>query len=424
MTTTITEFPELEELNQRLAVGFDRAREAAKEEHPDRAEDIDDLVASNIVVVGDWANDRGDAGETPLDVIYFVDDGTGDPETIPQFSRIAGFMADILQDVTEPTTMMQNTFPIFQRRVLSISQFEDVLQGEIEQQLDDQGVPPREEDHGEVVYDLTTDTFYTSRPVEPFGFDLVEITPEDVEEIREEEEPPFPISPAEPPVPVIEPEPDEEVDQLEQLRQRFPDVPEELLPFAISEDELEIPAGKETRRVPARSPYPFEEEMYSPGDARTEIREFIQEGIGDAIATGEFGDTAPPSQFPDTSGYIKNYLRFQGPQYALQMYRDIVVYTGYIRRIHEGDFRAGEYNSFRTMLNRLALPEEEGGPHVIRKIPPQEAEQRGFDIVPNHPKHEGEKAPWLQPRQYYEIIEDKLDHPAWDNVTDWIYEGD
>jgi hypothetical protein len=224
-------------------------------------------------------------------------------------------------------------------------------------------------------------------------------------------------------------EPDKELGESEKKYERkdefLEDMPAVLTPFAERSDSLEVPAGKVTKEVTPRDLYKFEAAMGHespdmPAD-EPELQDF-REGVGFHIAMGNVGQTVAASNFPRTALYIKNRLFYEGPAYILQIYNDFVLYSGYISSLHQMEFRPGRYNSFRNFIGRLYRYGEEKGPRLVERISAPEAAEMGFELTPDHPTIEGEKAPWLEDRQYYRIVEDNMDSEVWHNVTEFLYE--
>lgn len=240
---------------------------------------------------------------------------------------------------------------------------------------------------------------------------LARISPDEYRDLTEEPEP--------------EPEEPEEPERVFDFDEEFADFMEpELTAFAISESALEVPAGKDTKQVEPRDIYPFEIAMSEPVPEEIDGIPNIDDGVGLAIGMGTLGVSEPPGNFPRTGLYIKNRLIHEGAAYVLEMYNDLVVYSAYISGKWQMKFRPGDYSSFRTFIYRLktfGADEDEGIEGLIKPIPAREAFDRGFDILPDHPSIEGEKAAWLENRQYYEINPDRAEDPAWDNITEWMY---
>jgi hypothetical protein len=221
----------------------------------------------------------------------------------------------------------------------------------------------------------------------------------------------------------------EEIEPTLTLRERqFPELDEQIRQSVTTEGFVDVPLSNISKKVEARSLYSFEFRM---GLTMTRLeREGIDpglqldEGIGfykDMGMIGTMGGNArPPAHFPLTSIYIKNRLLYEGPSYPLEIFNDLVVYSLFISNEYDTSYKPSSYDNIRLMIDRVQRLEEEGySPKLIRRIPQAEAEERGLDTMPQLPS--GRDAPWLEPRQYYEIIEENADHPAWRDVTGTLY---
>lgn len=177
--------------------------------------------------------------------------------------------------------------------------------------------------------------------------------------------------------------------------------------------KVEVPSGKkQTTLVDYRPLYDFEKEMIAMGDGPTDLD--IREGIGEYLANGEFGFSAPPITFPRTGQYVKHRLDKEGPAYVKMMHRDICRYSWGIIEEHQILTRPGLYENFRNMIFKL----KEFG--LIESIDYLEAQSQGLDVFPKTPG--GREAPFLEPRNWYRIAEGtSLDDAAWSDVNEALY---
>lgn len=393
-SSNIRDFPEPDDLIERVETAYITGVEQAMEEYPDQAEIIQQLTIENILFVGEWGSGTAEYGVDRFDIVLGIDSVT---DELQRGARIRQTISDIAVNAIQPSDLMQEWSGGITMRVVTAAGIEDFIRSEIEDPATDR------------VYDILNDVNYSLEPRETFGFDVVT----DVEE-------PAPEPSPEEPEPVVE-EPEEEPPEEVFLAEAFPDVPVELLQFIEEDGEVTIPAGKGAKTVEPRPMYDFERELITPGPAGTGLGTF-QEGIGEAMAAGVFGLGEAPGTFPRTGVYMKNRLFYEGPAYVLEIYRDLVIYTGFIRSIHNVNVKPGRYSSFREFVYRVEQVGQRGGPELIRPLSQQQASGAGLETIPDHPSIPGEKAPWLQNRQYYEIVEDNFDHDAWNNVTEYLYE--
>lgn len=234
---------------------------------------------------------------------------------------------------------------------------------------------------------------------------------------------------------------EEEVEETrsreELLAEEFPGLPGFLRPYGHDDGRVEIPVGrKDTKQVEPREPYEFEVVQAThrptprgiPYDAPQAMVQEVMPGVGEAIRSGRFGhatgtqDQIAPSTFPRTSAYIRNHLKFEGPSYVLEMFNDLLVYLAFVNNIYNFSLRIGTYSSFREFIYVLKEMPERGGPELIRPLSQQQSSSRGLETIPDHPTVEGEKAPWLERRQYYVLVEDNEDHDAWRNPYEYLHE--
>lgn len=383
--TDILEFPQKQELIQRLSDTFREAKEIQIRESP-AGDALENVTVDQYIIVGEWGRGTGDFGEDPLSVfVSLTAQEVDNLNQIPGFSRESQQLAERMEDTFGFTPTMRDWF--------SDIIITNVASGFLDQSLEVniRGDAPQR------AYNLTNNSI--------IRLEEGELQVEPVAQPQEEE-------PEEPD--------EEELTEEEVLADVFPGITPELRPFAQEDESLEIPAGKETKTVQPREIYDFEVELASPGDGETGINREIREGIGEAVASQQFGQGAPPATFPRTGIYVKWYLFFRGPAYIYQMYKDLIVYSGYISTLYESNLRAGRYEAFREYMYRLNEVGKRGGPQLVRAIPDDEAQERGLDTEPSLP--DGTAAPWLEPRQYYEIIESNIEHEAWQDVVGYLYQ--
>lgn len=410
--TGIWDFPALEELREFIDEGIETTRQGVLEEvEGEREEILERISLERQVVVGEWSRGTAEIGDDPLRMfLFFSMEDEPQPQFNPQFDNavritVQGFITRINQGELVPPEPSMEWFPLFDPQPISIDNFEDQISLSLGRR------------EGNRVFDLTRMEAIEFREGVDFR-DLPRIPGEQLveEEEEPEEEPEEEVEPEPEPEPVPPPEP-EVIPTEEKVRSA-------LEQFSI-DGEAEIPAGKPTKRVEIRDFYDFELLMGLPTNAIREIdmspADQLTNGIGFAAELGRLGTTAPPANFPRTSSYIKNRLTFQGTAYVLEMYNDLVIYTGLIRSFYDIDVKPGSYRSFREFIYRLKEVGERGGPELVRSLSQQQAAARGLKTIPDHPTIEGENAPWLENRNYYEIVEENSDHEAWDNVTEFLY---
>lgn len=423
----ILEFPEKDDFEFRLQEAYTMALDEAMDEFEDQTDEIKELVIDSIVFTGAFGKGRGEKGTDRFQVIIFIDkSGEGDPSDILFFSRIARNIEDETLNNFEPSELIMEWSGGINIRVVSVENFDGLVSSAITDIDEDR------------VFDIYNNRICELEPQEPVGTEVVcqslreYLGEEDVIEEGEEE---GELTEQEREIleqaGVIEEEvePEEEVPIIpseavreRRLAEKFPGIPLELRKFATAPDELEIPAGKETKAVEPRQMYDFERELLTPGEGETEL-DVGEEGIGFAMASGQFGTgRSVPGTFPRTSTYVKWYLRERGPAYILEMYKDLVVYSGFIRGIHGVNIKPGTYQSFREFMFRLQEINERGGPRLIISLSQQQAASRGLETTADHPSIPGEKAPWLEHRRYFEIEMENFDHPAWRNPVKYLYD--
>lgn len=439
--TAIWDFEDLDTLEESFNDAFETAQEAmvqiAEQSDafdPEVAQRAQELTLERVIVEGEWANDLATEGSTILNVIFSMSmEGVENENVDPAFDEpsraVTVISEDIIngQDIDLPDELFQKTTGVDIRPAPH-----NILPQVISLAVNRQ--------EGDRVFDLTL-----GNAIElPEGVNFrnapripLEILRQDEEEPEEDEEPEEEVE--------EEPE-EEELTVEEELAQEFPDIPSPLRRVAVSDDKLEVTTGKkDTKTVEPREPYDFEiiqmTDRPNPLNANREgapdfpfsadptIQEDVKEGIGVALATGAFTrgenlvglDLDTPANYPKTGTYIRNYLKFEGPSYALRLFKEQLVYLAYVNWFHDFNLRVGTYNSFREYIYVLRRIPEEGGPELITPLTQNQASSRGLQTIPDHPTIEGEKAPWLERRQWYTINEDNEDHPAWNDPYEFLH---
>lgn len=429
----ITEYPNPREIEEAVITSFELAKGQAAEDL-DR-DDLDEVRVSSIAVVDFWANGRG--GENiPLDLVIFVE------PSILRMSQVTNAIEEFMD--IRPVGDMEDFFPGANFTVTESENKEGILENRM---FDSEG-------EDKLAYDLTERTYLTLEQNPPFGFDVVEFEPPQAQLDPQEEpeetetttgeggETPEPADSDQPTLLDTEkrdalppqfraslgqeaeeepPEEDTGPTEAELLAERFPNIPAPLRPYGVDEGTVRIPASVDTKEVKARELYDFEKEMMTQGEADTPIGK-ITDGIGEAAASGRLGGKEPAGTFPRTGVYIKNHLKHEGPSYPLEIYNDIVVYSGYISQMYNGLYKPGSYDSMRVMIHRLSNTEIEVSENTfetpIIPIPEEAAKEQDLQLAPNHPET-GEQMPWLENRQYYILNQNLEEHKAWNNITDW-----
>lgn len=422
--TGIWEFPDLEELEDFIFSGIERAKEDLiarfrEEGNEERADAVERLDLERVVIVDEWGEGTAAIGEDILDAFLFFDmENEPEPHLASNFDPAARSITQRFVDLinegeVQPPPDAMEWFAGFDPQPVAISRYEDQVGLSLGRR------------EGNTVFDLTVGQAIVFRePEEPErpGLPTKPVSVENlprltVEQLRERVREPEPEPEVE--EEIIEEEPEPEVLTAEQRVERS------LQEFEV-DDILDIPAGKPTRRVESRELYDFELFMGLPTMVLTELGfdpvDQITNAIGESIELGRFGNADPPATFPRTSTYVKHRLLNIGPAYVLELYRDLIVYSGFISSFHDGRFIPGRYSSFREYMYRLLEIGRRGGPTLVRKLSQQQAARRGLEVIPNHPTIPGAKAPWLQNRQYYEIIEENQDHIAWQDPVGFLQE--
>lgn len=413
----IWDYPDLSELENFISTLTLQGAQEVSEQPRTEATYVSDLALSRVLVINDWGDGSANFGDHPLEVVLFFN-FTGPDEAFDEVSSaVTEQMADIIQGarVVVPQDLIDGTSNITFTSA-NAANFDDVLLN-----MATSGM--------EMVYDLTNqqaiDLKVGSPPEEYPRIPLTELLGEEEEP---EEEPDTDDEPDLEPSPTIDdisPLPDVMLydAEPEDVGPEFPEVHESVRPFAVSSNTLEIPAGKETKEIEAREPYDFEVEMALPGiNTTTATSSATKEEIAREAGAGTLGDGEPVGTFPRTGIYIRNYLKFRGPAYTYEIYKNLVYYSAYISTLHDIDVRAGKYSSFREYMYVLEQIHERGGPQLVDALSQPQAAAEELETVPDHPSIEDAKAPWLERRQYYKLIEDNDDHLAWENAYDYLHD--
>lgn len=407
--TGIWEYPDLDGLERFIVSGVERSREFVIDQDSERSGTIADLTVERVVVDGEWGNGTAARGEDDLSIIVFFDyAAVENPHLDPEFDPairevVAAFTFLINEDEIDVPDTISEWFGGIEPRPGAITQIPEVINRTLGQQ------------EGTTVFDLTRAEAIENRQDVRFR-NLPRIPLERLKRTDEDEEEETSTGDY---LPGSVPSPEEEDEEEEE---EFPHINETVREFAVSDDVLQIPAGKETKKIQVREPYDFEKEMSKPGtevDSSTAQR--VMDEIGASVGAGRFGEEDPPGTFPRTGAYIRNRLKFEGPAYVYQIYKDLVFYSGYISGIYDSNFDAGTYNSFRRFIEVLNGIAEQTGTYLIEPISQNQASAMGLETIPDHPTVEGEKAPWLERRQYYMLVEENQDHDAWKNAYDYLY---
>lgn len=390
--TSIIQFPNLPGLRDNIIQALDDAKVKEGERNETVRDMMNDLNLRRIIITGQWGAGRGEFGDDPLSILLSL---SLEGMHRKPFGTTTSKLTNTMQGLIDQSGVIGEWFSDINITAVESQFFEPTL----ERNLEDS--PTRR------FFDLSN-----LAVIELVEGEIVTRPLAEEDEVVEEEE---------------EPEEEEEEltlqDRLERIEEELEEAPEEVPPelrmFKTSRDGVHIPAGKPTRKVEPRPPYDFERELYTPGKARTDLPE-IEEGIGHSKATQRFGFEDPPSTFPRTGVYVKYRLFYEGPTHILGLYRDLIVYAGYISILHDGVFKPGRYSSFREYVYRLReVPERGLGPPLVEQLSQQQAAARGLETVPRLP--DGQPAPWLEDKVFLDIVEENMDHEAWDNVSAFIY---
>jgi len=395
------------------------------------------LVLEDIFVTGPWANDGAKEKETPISFFAFSSmEGVSNEHSNADFVSAAGamqtMMAEVINtgeiDIAQP--IIENTPPAsVEITVAPYSQLPEVLSFVVSNSA------------YKNVFSLTRSEYvdlsssnYRNAPRTPLTQYIEQQTGEEEPQQKEEQQ----TEGTEEQQEEQENEQEEELSEEETLSNKFPNIPEHLLSYVKDNGKLEVTVGKkDTKTVDPRAPYDFEIVQMTdrpsprslPFKADPSIVGDVMSGIGAAISRGMFrrtqkaeitGNIEPPATFPRTGVYIRNYLFFEGPSYALNMFKDLLVYLAYVNSVHGYKLRVGTYKSFREYIYMLNRVPKLGGPRLIQPLSQQQAASRELETIPDHPKNPNKKAPWLERRQYYEIVEDNKDDDVWRDIYGWI----
>lgn len=427
------------EIRQVVISAFENAKEQLQEEGP-TSPAFDVVTLERALVVDEWANSEAIVQDTPLSIVALFSFGGFNyrDEVAQEFAQRMEIVIE--EEEIEIPPKLDSLVPSILIEPGNNAIFEDVVsfnlgdrtgntvvevirgtvytlgdEGTRDELLEFKGVS---EGRGvrEVPYEPAVESYQEiiREEEEDFGeFALEETLP--IEEIT-----PTPIPPE------IE---EEEPTELERLQEEYPEVPTELLEFINDDGTLDIRAGKETKQVEPREMYGFEKRLAFTMDRLDEEgfdgeEDQLPHGVGRADDMGLLGETKLVPNYPQTVQYIKYRLLYEGPAYQLEVFNDIVVYVGFIRNIWEHDFRASSYQTVRTIFSRLQKVHKEGlTPQLIRPLTAEELQSNGFDITPKMKLRGGGEieAPWLENRKYYKVVEENVNHPAWDNLHDILY---
>lgn len=437
--TGIWEYPDLNELEQFLLDTYSTSKENIQSTTSPAARLMPSVDLSKILIFNNWGDGTAELGEDELEVIYFI--SFRGPDEV--FDTIEDALTEEMVEVTrdefvERPENIQRAFAGMEFRVINAEIINNILTQMANSDL-------------ELVFDLTAkvaiDLKQGTSPDEYPRISVEELresSEEELDELRDdvaddepeeemeqvEDEPSavpesiFDIPDAEPPIPLSELR---EITSTEDEDEgpEFPNINPRVRSFAVDEDTLEIPAGKEEKQIPVREPFDFEIEMAEPGLQTTgQTAQRTREEIATVIGRGQLGETEPVGTYPRTGIYVRNYLKFRGPAYSYEIYKNLVYYSAYISGLHNINVRAGSYNSFREYIYVLQEVDERGGPKLIEPLSQPQAAAQGLETVPDHPSIEDKKAPWLENRQYYDLIEENEDSDIWNNPYDYLHENE
>lgn len=427
--TSIRDYPELEELEAWLVDLWETSvndfmESQGFEEYPF------DIFLDEIVVYGRFGKGTGEIGEDPLEAAYvFAADEPVEESETDQFDVISTIVDNMEMAVRGegvviegldviPPDPAQDWFIGVNITKVPEDRFEDFFQAAVfNRPGPDQAFSITTREF--VIWDTKTIYFHT-------GFQR-EVTDEEAEEfpdlaIEEREEAAIIRRDAEE---TVEPDQDEEEEDETEVFAPPPDEEEDedegeidLHDISI-EDQIndftgtvEVPTGKkQATTVQYRDLYDFEKEMLAPLDGGTDIE--ADYGIGHAIATGSLGREEPAITFPRTGFYVRDRLLHEGPAYVRELHKDMCRYSWAIIEEHKVYTRPGLYENFRNMIFKLKDAD------LIRPLSQQEAAARGLETTPTTP--DGREATFLEPRNYYTIVDGEEDAPEWYDVTASLY---
>lgn len=413
----IWQYPDLAELENFLSRLTLQSAETVSQQTRPAAAFVDGLSVRKFLVFGKWGEGTAEFGEDELKIVVFF--GFSGPDN--NFDDVADAVVnrmsrDIIEGRINIPQDLRNATESIEFVSANITDFNDILADMAISNLemvfdisDSVAIDLKEGEAPDTFPRIPLENLLEDEEEEKEEADVDEITPENIN---------LPLTTApELPEAVIPEIPEEMLAGPE-----FPDINENLRPFAVTEDTLEIPAGKEEKQIEVREPFDFEQEMALPGlQTTTQIFQQTQEEIAQPIGAGTLGTQEPVGTYPRTGLYIRNYLTFRGPAYSYEIYKNLVYYSGYISTLHDINVRAGSYQTFREYMYVLERIGEEGGPALIESLTQQQAAAQGLQTVPDHPSIEGEKAPWLERRQYYDIVEENNNSEIWNNPYDYLH---
>lgn len=435
----IWDFPEVDEFEEFLSSGLATARGIAVEsvEDEDIQQVLEFISLEKILIVGDWGDGGAVRRATPLNIVVAFDvEGVENESALPNFEQAA-------RTITQTFTALVNNGeiappPEADDWFVSYPPMEPIpanrIPENINRQLGDRvGATVADLTRKEAIQwrsreNLTLPAVVGENPVETIVAALPRIP---FEQLRDEGKPEVEEEDAEELSPFDDDDDDEEegedAEEEPEPLSLEEQIREEIEQFSIPEDRLKIPAGTPFKRVDDRELYDFELQLGLAAEELEELEGFAQGdqligGIGFINEVKGVGTGEPAANFPRTSTYVKRYLEDRGPDYILSIYNNLVVYSGFISSHYGMNLKPGEYSSFREFMYRLHEIGERGGQELVERLSQQQAAARGLETTPDHPTIEDEKAPWLESRQYYDVIEENIDHRAWDNPTKFLYE--
>lgn len=412
----IWEYPDLGELENFISRSILQAAQTVSEQQRPISSFIQNLSVEKILIVEEWGEGTAVPNEDNLHAVIFFG-FTGPDES--EGDAIDAVIARAGDDVTEgriniPSDLRQAT-PGIQYSGVSIDNLNETLVD-----MNNAGL--------ELVFDLTeleAIDLITGRPPDEYTRIPLNKLLEDEEEVEEgaevDDETPD-LTAEDIDITDVSPLPEEMLPEVPEAGPEFPDINENLRPFAVSEDTLEIPAGKERKQIDVREPYNFEVEMALPGlQVSSQVFSAVLEEIAQPVGAGTLGQEEPVGTYPRTGLYVRNYLKFRGTAYSYEMYKNLVYYAGYISTLHDINVKAGSYQSFRDYMYVLEEIPERGGPRLVEPLSQQQAAAQELETTPDHPTIDGAKAPWLKGRQYYDLIDENDEHEAWFNAFDYLH---
>jgi hypothetical protein len=428
--TGIWEFPDLNLLEEFIIDGIEAERQELIQEGQQA---LEQLRYGDIIVAGEWGNGTGEIGEDPLELKVIF--GTVEEERTSTNQEIAGLVGGMIQEFLGNLSEGNVDVPDVITEWFSYIEIspvpDDLRQDGIIVEINDR--------RGNSVYNLSRKERISFEPDVPF-----EELPRTSQQALVREQQPSP-----------EPEPDlddEQTDEEVEEEIEEEDEPETIVDYIerINQNDdgkLKVPALNKIKTVELREPYEFEYVTIAPSrpatadllgldspidvpSSITQLRDELYVNsdlmfIGKAIAGDLLGGQVPAGTFPRTGVYIRNRLKYVGVGYGYEIYKDLVYYTGLIQQVHGYNLSVPRYNSFNEYLYVIReITDMEDGPDLINALSQQQAAARGLETIPDHPSIEGEKAPWLEPRQYYDIVEENEDHGAWADPYTYLHGDD